>query len=240
MKDSASRQVTKLSVKQIVKGLLRNQGYEIARIRARTPCPSIPSRAAGRERDSSEYDLIWSDKQFIRTTYLNDKRKELYRSLLEFADEIQLFNGVVSIADVGCGPGYLLGMVSERYRRRRLVGLDFSSAVLDAARDICKGAEFRLQDIYDPLEEKFDLLFCTEVIEHLLYPARAIENLLSAANKIVITIPDGRKDTSGAHINFWSIESWKVFLEAYENGWKCLSLYLCEGRYIVTVMDRKI
>jgi len=36
--------------------------------------------------------------------------------------------------DVGCGPGYLLGVVGRRFRRLQLMGIDISQTMIDAAR----------------------------------------------------------------------------------------------------------
>jgi hypothetical protein len=48
--------------------------------------------------------------------------------------------------------------------------------------------------------------------------------MLANEGVLVVTVPDGRNDTFLGHINFWSPESWKIFIEAqckdfkYETG----------------------
>ena len=69
----------------------------------------------------------------------------------------------------------------------------------------------------DKLDYKFDIVFCTEVLEHLLYPHIALQNIIHLSQDsgvIMITVPNGRIDTFEGHINFWSPESWKVFIES--------------------------
>lgn len=65
------------------------------------------------------------------------------------------------------------------------------------------------------------MLFCTEVLEHLLFPDKALKNILKMiANNgtLLVTVPNGRTDTYKGHINFWSPESWKVFIETNCEG----------------------
>jgi predicted methyltransferase len=44
---------------------------------------------------------------------------------------------------------------------------------------------------------------------------REILRIAKSGARIVITVPDGRKDIFLGHINFWSSESFRVFLEYY-------------------------
>jgi 2-polyprenyl-3-methyl-5-hydroxy-6-metoxy-1,4-benzoquinol methylase len=53
------------------------------------------------------------------------------------------------------------------------------------------------------------------VIEHIIDPYSAVKNLHNALNDngiLVLTVPNGRRDTINEHINFWSPESWCGFL----------------------------
>ena len=34
---------------------------------------------------------------------------------------------------------------------------------------------------------------------------------------LIITVPNGRMDTSFRHINFWSPESWEIFIKEHAN-----------------------
>lgn len=60
-----------------------------------------------------------------------------------------------------------------------------------------------------------------EVLEHLEYPDRALQTLTGAlrpGGTLLLTVPQGRIDRSRYHINFWSPESWKLFIEAQIGG----------------------
>jgi 2-polyprenyl-3-methyl-5-hydroxy-6-metoxy-1,4-benzoquinol methylase len=82
-----------------------------------------------------------------------------------------------------------------------------------------------VHDIYDSLNNPYDIIICTEVLEHLEYPEESLKNMLLSLNnggKLIISVPDGRKDTFFGHINFWSPESFKIFVgETISNKQHC-------------------
>ena len=119
------------------------------------------------------------------------------------------------VADAGCGSGGLLKAIQQRFRTQSLTGLEYSEKALDLARAKVPDAEFRYFDIYEGSSLQFDVIFCIEVLEHLLHPARALRNvvaMLADSGVALITVPNGRIDTFDGHINFWSPESWEVFV----------------------------
>jgi 2-polyprenyl-3-methyl-5-hydroxy-6-metoxy-1,4-benzoquinol methylase len=75
--------------------------------------------------------------------------------------------------------------------------------------------------VNNPWHEKYDFVLCTEVLEHLLHPEIALNNIMNMLEengKALITVPNGRTDTFGGHINFWSPESWNVFIKKNSAG----------------------
>lgn len=76
---------------------------------------------------------------------------------------------------------------------------------LELARNLLPEVEFRHLDIYTPLEEQFDIVICTCVLEHLLYPDHALHNLvrmLAPQGILILAVPNGRYDFFAGHINF--------------------------------------
>lgn len=121
----------------------------------------------------------------------------------------------VSILDAGCGLGILSAMLKDRFPDASVAAFDFSHVAIDTARKNRPDITFFAHDIYDPLDDRFDLVVCTETLEHLLEPDSAVQQLLEAtapSGSLFFTVPDGRIDQSGKHINFWSPESWRQFL----------------------------
>jgi 2-polyprenyl-3-methyl-5-hydroxy-6-metoxy-1,4-benzoquinol methylase len=223
-------------VKSILKHVLSELGFEIRRTQI-----SVTRAATNwieKERSAAEFDEIWSAPGRPES-YLNEDRKELYNRVLDFVVDNGLQHNVKSIADVGCGAGYLTRLLLNRFAFQNAVGFDFSNQALTIARRLCPEGNFHEHDIYAPLNDKFELLFCIEVLEHLLYPGKAFDNLLDSAAIVVMSIPNGRLDTFGGHINYWSLESWLVFLERYQSTHHYRAEYVCNQRNIVTWIKRR-
>jgi 2-polyprenyl-3-methyl-5-hydroxy-6-metoxy-1,4-benzoquinol methylase len=122
-----------------------------------------------------------------------------------------------SVLDAGVGPGIALHELLRNATPAAVTGFDFSTSALEHARRLLPHGRFERRSVYDPLDEQFDVVLCTEVLEHLEHPAEALQNLarlISAGGVLVLTVPDGRIDFSAKHINFWSPESWRIFVEA--------------------------
>jgi 2-polyprenyl-3-methyl-5-hydroxy-6-metoxy-1,4-benzoquinol methylase len=135
------------------------------------------------------------------------------------------------VADVGCGIGGLLKALKNRFQTESLTGFEYSEEALNIARAEVPGVEFCYFDVYEGSSRQFDVIFCIEVIEHLLHPDKALRSvigMLDDSGVALVTVPNGRVDTFDGHINFWSPESWQVFLEQ-----------TCEGHTIPDGIDRR-
>lgn len=131
-----------------------------------------------------------------------------------------------SIADAGCGSGYLLRILADKNSGSQLVGYDTYQKGLLLAEILAASAKFHLKGI-DQIEDEHDLIFCTEVLEHMLRPEDAVKHLfqnLNIGGGLFLTVPNGRYDHQEAgelradgtaywgHVHFWSPESWALFL----------------------------
>jgi SAM-dependent methyltransferase len=101
---------------------------------------------------------------------------------------------VQSVLDVGCGQGSLLKELSEEYPHIRLHGADISTKAIELASNRVPGARFWQLDIEeDSLDERFDLILCGEVLEHVANDTLAIENLSCMMDKyLIVSSPQGR------------------------------------------------
>ena len=129
----------------------------------------------------------------------------------------------ISLADYGCGSGSILKAFCEKAKAKdcNIYASDFSSQALKLADDELTAfkknnkVNFYKHDIYKTIKYKHDIVLCTEVLEHLEHPEKALKNLLLSLKnkgKLIITVPDGRADYTSVHINFWSKESFKKFI----------------------------
>jgi len=167
----------------------------------------------------TQIDNFFKDDSLL-TNYINEERIEFYREVAGLAKE-KIFSPGQTVVDAGCGTGHLLYYLKEKLGFQKATGLDFSPEAIKIAKKLFPFFDFYEFDIYKGWNGKFDLVFCTEVLEHLLYPEEALVNLIAMMNenrKILITVPNGRNDTFGGHINFWSPESWEVFIKKNTQG----------------------
>ncbi|MGF1543107.1 MAG: class I SAM-dependent methyltransferase [Parvularculaceae bacterium] len=126
-----------------------------------------------------------------------------------------------TVADMGTGPGLVLRQIIGSASPAAVSGYDFSATALEHAQSVMPRATFAVGNIYTRPESRFDIVLCTEVLEHLEKPRLALENVLAAVGprgQAILTVPDGRLDQSGYHINFWSAESWRNFIMAEAGG----------------------
>jgi len=140
---------------------------------------------------------------------------EFGKSLRALIDKLDISLDGISIADVGVGPGIALSALLKNSYPSSVHGFDFSQVALSYARQEIENGVFTCHDIYVPLEQKFDVVLCTEVLEHLENPNLAYKNLQQAVKEggcLLIAVPNGRMDRSAYHINFWSPESWETFI----------------------------
>lgn len=98
-----------------------------------------------------------------------------------------------SMLDAGCGEGLTLNILNQAVdlNSKKVKGFDFSEKSLVEARKNFPSGEFFVENIENiKSKEKFDLVICLEVLEHLRNPRAALINLKSLTSKrIVISVP---------------------------------------------------
>jgi 2-polyprenyl-3-methyl-5-hydroxy-6-metoxy-1,4-benzoquinol methylase len=203
-------------MKKLIKKCLGMLGYELRRLPAtRIRAPQAGSAVEHNSREQRE--RFYEDQSQVHE-YLNGDRRQFYREITQLVGRSLpgLAAARLRVADYGCGPGMLLKELSQVSPESRFFGYDFAAAGIRVARENFPEASFGERDIYQAFGDRYDLVLCTEVLEHLERPARALANLLdqvSPGGLLVLTVPDGRVDQYVGHIHFWSPESWKLFLE---------------------------
>jgi len=100
---------------------------------------------------------------------------------------------VNNILDVGCGEGFVLSYLNSIKKIEKASAIDVDpDEVKDAKQNLpfCNVLEASAYTL--PFKDKeFDLVICSEVMEHLEYPEKAINEIQRVSNKyILLSVPN--------------------------------------------------
>ena len=147
------------------------------------------------------YQIPWESewlKQVDNNLYPIHK---LYRNrMLATIDMIDAGNNdPIKILDIGCGIGIYDFNILKRFSKAKIIGVDISKPQVELASKIAKENNLadRISFLSGDIEEleidnQFDYIICTEVIEHLPDPTKAFENIVNICNKntkVIISVP---------------------------------------------------
>jgi len=166
-------------------------------------------------------DEFFSSPENVKGFY-SDRQSAIYQLFFDALTANLEIGKDSKILDAGCGLGIFTKLIQERFGAHNICGFDFSDVAIAHAQAQSKGIKFFNHDIYKSLPEKYDVIICMELLEHLIKPDVAAQNLLNCladGGALFLTVPDGRVDHYIMHINFWSPESWEIFVKrlAQEN-----------------------
>ncbi len=84
------------------------------------------------------------------------------------------------VLDAGCGEGFVLSEFKNRNIGCVLEGIDCSEQALNTGRELFPYLSLKKGDIYNlPYEDNsFDLVLCTEVMEHLVEPDKVLNEIM--------------------------------------------------------------
>jgi len=152
--------------------------------------------------------------------------QNFYKTLLEEARSVHPKH----ILDVGCGEGFTLEKLHANDIGEELVGIDFLETAIAIGKKEHPYLDLRQGNIYDiPFDSNsFDLVICSEVLEHLEDPVRALDELHRVANTyVLLSVPNEpffllsnflrgknlkRFGNDIEHINHWSISGFEKFV----------------------------
>lgn len=133
-----------------------------------------------------------------------------------------------SILDVGCASGWFLAEVSKKYKHADFYGIDIYGDAIYYAQKKYKKINFSVADAhYIPFSKNsFDLVICTEVMEHVDYPGSVlseIHRVLKKEGKAIIELDSGSILFSIAWF-LWRLGKGKVWKDAHTTGFNLKKL----------------
>jgi 2-polyprenyl-3-methyl-5-hydroxy-6-metoxy-1,4-benzoquinol methylase len=179
---------------------------------------------------------ISSPANFTKHTSKNPIQKFLINNF--FSSLISLVKplGADSILDAGCGEGFTMNKLLENNLAKKIEGIEYSNESVNFGKKLFPNLVIKQANIYElPYKDNsFDLMMCTEVLEHLEKPTKALEEMLRVSKKyLIISVPNepffmlsnflrgknlSRLGNDMEHINHWNCFSFKKYLT--KNGIK--------------------
>jgi len=171
------------------------------------------------------------EKEYYKGVRYSLKQQLIKRyvlEIIEWASEISksnLLNGQGKKAlDVGCAYGYAAEVLE--LLGYETFGIDISKYGVKQAKKNCSG-DFLVCDAQSSLSfksETFDLVTCFDVLEHLQYPIKSIENMFEVCKNVVICTTPNRavekpvrkvmREFDKTHINVRLPSEWKRSIQS--------------------------
>jgi SAM-dependent methyltransferase len=143
------------------------------------------------------YDSVWENQWFDMERF-NPTARHLERIIV---NTIKSLDSLKTVADVGCGMGVNVKQIHGRLPDLKIIGTDISPKSLELAKSYVGNSpnvEYGVLNIEShALPQKFDLVICSQVLEHIENDQAAANNLAAMTGKyLLITVPGGRYNST--------------------------------------------
>jgi 2-polyprenyl-3-methyl-5-hydroxy-6-metoxy-1,4-benzoquinol methylase len=168
---------------------------------------------------------------FLKHTSKNPIQKFLINNFFSSLIEIIKPLGAQTILDAGCGEGFTINKLINNDIGKRIEGIEFSKDAISFGKKLFPDLNIKQGSVYElPYGDRsIDLVICTEVLEHLEHPEKAVKEMLRVTKRyLVLSVPNepffmlsnflrgkniSRLGNDPGHINHWNPFSLKIFLE---------------------------
>jgi ubiquinone/menaquinone biosynthesis C-methylase UbiE len=156
------------------------------------------------------------------------------------SENSHMFSGkVVSLLDAGCGEGFIAEQIRQCFPKWNITGVDGAEEAVLFARKHAKGVDFKVGNLYSLnfSDRAFDIVVCSEVLEHLDDPGKALKELNRVSKSLLLlTVPHEpwfrlgnlfalhnvfRLGNPVDHVNHWSYSEFQKFTKEQLSGFEC-------------------
>ena len=170
---------------------------------------------------------------FWGPTRINAEPNNGAKPVIDWIKDILDLSTISSVLDVGCGPSQKIADLCRQFSNLDVTGIDSDEAI-ELAKSFNPGGNYIPCDLDDDhsIENvkstlgNHDLILCLDVIEHVLYPEKALDLIKSCANEnSIIVLTTLERDMSRGsesfllgsqkpdHIREWNQQEFTEFLE---------------------------
>lgn len=176
--------------------------------------------------------FAWAEKESIKRIY-NQRFIFFYKILRS-----EIFRkGKITLLDYGCGDGYW-SLVFSQFSTCKVTGVDYNPLRLKRGKAIVKNAKFIETDLQkkNKFPEKYDIVFCSQVIEHIkddVFFLKNIKNYLKQDGILILGTPNEgsfthrvrnyTKKIKTDHIHFY--KEWEIKSKIEDSGFVIKKIY---------------
>ena len=149
------------------------------------------------------------------------------------------FGKNITLLDAGCGEGFITEQIKQCFPKWNLTGVDGAEEAVLFARKHVKGVDFKVENLYELhfSDCTFDIVVCSEVLEHLDEPERALKELKRVSKTaILLTVPHepwfrlgnmvafhniSRLGNPIDHVNHWNFYEFQKFVRVQLADFDC-------------------
>jgi SAM-dependent methyltransferase len=153
------------------------------------------------------------------------KNNEYQFHVYEFAKKVFLNSNLSSVLDIGCGPAVKMKLFfSDVAKELAIIDQPLTEKVAKGNLPQANFYGANLEDSSFSMGKKFDLVICSDVIEHLVNPDSLldiIKNHVKSEGMIVLSTPDrdlrrglgNKQSPNKQHVREWNAAEFKKYLE---------------------------
>lgn len=174
---------------------------------------------------------IQLSSNYLKHTNENPLQRYLINNFYKALIHLAKILNPETILDAGCGEGFSLSKLSEYKIGTKLEGVDDSKIALSLGKKLFPSLSLKYGSLHSLpyASNSFDLVVCTEVLEHLKNPSNAIIEALRVSKKhAIFSVPNepffmasnflrgknlSRWGNDPGHINHWTIFSFLSLLK---------------------------
>lgn len=143
------------------------------------------------------YNKLWTEDWYDMERF-NPTARHLEVAIVKLLKHIV---PVQSLVDIGCGIGVNIKRIHRHFPEIEFVGTDLSDEILKLARNYVKAGrnvEYVQLDVgRDKLNRQFDVVLCSQVLEHIEDDIAALKHMTSMCGKyMIITVPGGNYNST--------------------------------------------
>lgn len=153
-------------------------------------------------------------------SYLGREQTEFFLNLLlenlPFEIVQQMESEKWSVCDAGCAEGDGTNLLANKYKNLEVMGIDFSMEAINKAKEYYPNIDYAQGDIKN-LPQNYDIIICSNVLEHFSNPFEIIPEMLeNTKNHLIIMVPFLEDNRIKEHMYTFEYNSFPMEIDGFQ------------------------